>query len=77
MQIAVTLYDRGKQIPVPCRWGEYTVVAIRDVYMNGYYTKLLTLALWKIEGIPPFPLPASHFDDCGRWLFNINIKRER
>lgn len=61
MQVAVTFFDRDTIIPIPWRWGDYTALAVREVYMNGYYAKLLTLAPWKIEGIPDFPQKLSYW----------------
>lgn len=68
-QIATVLYEnKFKPIPVPCRWGEYTVMAIKDTYLNGYPAKLLTLSKWNIQGIPEFPLPDKHCDESGQWV---------
>jgi hypothetical protein len=69
MQITTTLFDPDEPIPVPCKWGDYTVLAIREIKVNEHPAKLLTIGKWDNQGLPDFPTPINHYDEYGRWLF--------
>lgn len=68
MQIATVLYDMSRSIPIPCRWGEYTVLAIEDAYLNGLKAKLLTLSQDNAEGLPEFPIPKTYYNEHGSYI---------